>query len=64
MCAPAKRRQTFKSLTETDRTKRVKDARSEAQKEIEEYRGQKEDEFKQFEQEVANRPPDGSATGG
>jgi V-type H+-transporting ATPase subunit G len=36
----------------TDRTKRVKDARSEAQKEIEEYRGQKEVEFKNFEQEV------------
>jgi V-type H+-transporting ATPase subunit G len=30
----------------------VKDARSEAQKEIEEYRSQKENEFKQFEAEV------------
>ena len=35
-----------------DRTKRVKDARSEAQKEIEEYRKQKDDEFKKFESEV------------
>ncbi|KAK8194376.1 hypothetical protein M8818_007566 [Zalaria obscura] len=34
-----------------DRTKRVKDARSEAQKEIEEYRKQKEEEFKKFETE-------------
>ncbi|KIW08939.1 V-type ATPase, G subunit [Verruconis gallopava] len=33
------------------RTKRVKDARSEAQKEIEEYRSTKEKEFKMFEQE-------------
>ncbi|THZ63926.1 hypothetical protein D6C86_02822 [Aureobasidium pullulans] len=31
-----------------DRTKRVKDARSEAQKEIDEYRNKKEEEFKQF----------------
>jgi hypothetical protein len=44
-------------LTLTDRTKRVKDARSEAQKEIEEYRGQKEAEFKNFEQEVGTLPP-------
>jgi hypothetical protein len=35
-----------------DRTKRVKDARSEAQKEIDEYRAQKETEFKTFEKEV------------
>ncbi|KAK0946075.1 hypothetical protein LTR29_002389 [Friedmanniomyces endolithicus] len=35
----------------TDRTKRVKDARSEAQKEIEDYRKQKEDEFQSFEKE-------------
>ncbi|TKA41610.1 hypothetical protein B0A54_06498 [Friedmanniomyces endolithicus] len=34
-----------------DRTKRVKDARSEAQKEIEDYRKQKEDEFQSFEKE-------------
>lgn len=37
-----------------DRTKRVKDARSEAQKEIEEYRNQKEEEFKAFEKQVRN----------
>lgn len=36
----------------TDRTKRIRDAKSEAQKEIEEYRKQKEDEFKKFEAEV------------
>ncbi|GIZ42638.1 hypothetical protein CKM354_000589800 [Cercospora kikuchii] len=36
-------------IVQKDRTKRVKDARSEAQKEIEEYRNQKEEEFKQFE---------------
>jgi hypothetical protein len=30
----------------------VKDARSEAQKEIEEYRKEKEEEFKKFEKEV------------
>lgn len=35
-----------------DRTKRVKDARSEAQKEIEDYRNSKESEFKDFEKEV------------
>jgi len=40
------------SLTTADRTKRVKDARSEAQKEIEEYRKNKEEEFKKFEKEV------------
>ncbi|KAF1988531.1 hypothetical protein K402DRAFT_25566 [Aulographum hederae CBS 113979] len=33
------------------RTKKVKDARSEAQKEIDEYRKSKEDEFKAFEKE-------------
>ncbi|OJD14445.1 V-type ATPase, G subunit [Emergomyces pasteurianus Ep9510] len=33
------------------RTKRVKDARNEAQKEIEEYRQKKEEEFKKFEAE-------------
>lgn len=35
-----------------DRTQKVKDARSEAQKEIEEYKRQKEQEFKRFESEV------------
>lgn len=39
-------------LTRIDRTKRVKDARTEAQKEIEEYRRQKEEEFRKFEAEV------------
>jgi hypothetical protein len=38
----------------TDRTKRIKDARTEAQKEIEEYRKQKEEEFKKFEAEVGS----------
>ena len=41
-----------------DRTKRVKDARSEAQKEIEEYRKQKEEGFKKFESEVCMNPND------
>lgn len=36
----------------TDRTKRIRDAKSEAQKEIEEYRNQKENEYKKFEAEV------------
>ena len=35
-----------------DRSKRVKDAKNEAQKEIEEYRKQKDDEFKEFEKKV------------
>ena len=35
-----------------DRTKRVKDAKSEAQKEIDEYRKQKDEEFKKYEKEV------------
>ena len=35
-----------------DRTKRVKDAKAEAQKEIEEYRKKKQEEYKQFESEV------------
>jgi hypothetical protein len=39
-------------IPSADRTKRVKDAKSEAQKEIEEYRKKKEDEFKKFESEV------------
>ncbi|MCJ1224714.1 hypothetical protein MMC12_001359 [Toensbergia leucococca] len=38
-------------IVQKDRTKRVKDARSEAQKEIEEYRKQKDEEFKKFEKE-------------
>ncbi|KAI9798631.1 MAG: hypothetical protein M1825_005055 [Sarcosagium campestre] len=39
------------ALTVKDRTKRVKDARSEAQKEIEDYRKEKDEEFKKFEAE-------------
>ena len=44
----------FTSLTSTftDRTSRVKDAKSEAQKEIDDYKKQKEEEFKKYEQEV------------
>lgn len=38
---------------DTDRTKRVKDARSEAEKEINEYRDQKEGEFGAFEKKVS-----------
>ena len=37
-----------------DRTKRVKDARNEAQKEIEDYRKEKEDEYQKFEKEVCH----------
>jgi V-type H+-transporting ATPase subunit G len=40
------------ALTYPDRTKRVKDARSEAQKEIEDYRKEKESEYQKFEKEV------------
>lgn len=39
-------------LIVTDRTKRVKEARDEAKKEVEEYRKAKEEEFKKFEAEV------------
>lgn len=35
-----------------DRSKRVKDAKNEAQKEIEDYRKKKDDEFKEFEKKV------------
>lgn len=45
------------NLFHTDRTKRVKDARSEAQKEIEEYRKQKDEEFKKYEKEVLSNSP-------
>ena len=38
---------------DSDRTKRVKDAKNEAQKEIEEYRKKKEEEYKKFESEVS-----------
>lgn len=40
----------------------MKDAKSEAQKEIEEYRNQKEAEFKKFEAEV-RRSPESTPTG-
>lgn len=40
------------SNPDADRTKRIRDAKSEAQKEIEEYKNQKEEEFKKFEAEV------------
>ena len=42
-----------RSDTILDRSKRVKDAKSEAQKEIDEYRQQKEEEFKKYEAEVS-----------
>jgi V-type H+-transporting ATPase subunit G len=35
----------------------VKDARSEAQKEVEEYKKEKEDEYQKFEKEVRHRCP-------
>jgi F0F1-type ATP synthase membrane subunit b/b' len=47
-------------LTYEDRTKRVKDARSEAQKEIEEYKKEKEAEYQKFEKEVCMSLWDGS----
>jgi len=40
----------------TDRTKRVKDARDEAKKEIDSYRKQKDEEFRKFESEVGQHP--------
>ncbi|KAF1993877.1 vacuolar ATPase [Amniculicola lignicola CBS 123094] len=38
-------------IVQKDRTKRVKDARNEAQKEIDDYKKEKEEEFKKFEKE-------------
>ncbi|KAN0081999.1 V-type ATPase [Elaphomyces granulatus] len=38
-------------IVQQDRTKRVKDARTEAQKEIDDYKRQREEEFKKFEAE-------------
>ncbi|OAK97680.1 hypothetical protein IQ06DRAFT_327994 [Phaeosphaeriaceae sp. SRC1lsM3a] len=38
-------------LTHQDRTKRVKDARNEAQKEIEDYKTEKENEYQKFDKE-------------
>lgn len=46
-----------------DRTKRVKDAKSEAQKEIDEYRKQKDEEFKKYEKEVCCRHHNWSVDG-
>lgn len=40
-----------------DRTQKLKDARSEAAKEIEAYKKEKEAEFAKFEQEVSKSPP-------
>lgn len=40
-----------------DRTKRIKEARDEAKKEIDTYRKTKEAEFKKFESEVRLRSP-------
>jgi V-type H+-transporting ATPase subunit G len=40
-------------LIHADRTKRVKEARDEAKKEIDEYKKAKDNEFKKFEAEVA-----------
>lgn len=48
--------ETLTIFSITDRTKRIKEAKAEAQKEIEEYRGQKEEEYKKFEAEVSRRP--------
>jgi hypothetical protein len=39
-------------LTHPDRTKRVKDARNEAQKEIDDYKKEKDNEYQKFESEV------------
>ena len=41
-------------MVQIDRTKRIRDAKAEAQKEIDEYRQQKEEEFRKFEAEVSN----------
>lgn len=50
---------TIKRLTPADRTKRVREARDEAKKEIEAYRANKEAEYKEFEAQVLTltRPP-------
>lgn len=42
----------MKRLTPADRTKRVREARDEAKKEIEAYRANKEAEYKEFEAQV------------
>jgi hypothetical protein len=45
------------ALMVADRTKRVKEARDEAKKEIDAYKKDKDDEFKKFESEVCLAPP-------
>ena len=49
---------TTRHANPSDRTKRVKDAKAEAQKEIDEYRQKKEEEYKKFESEVCASPLD------
>jgi hypothetical protein len=44
----------MKELSGIDRTKRVKEARDEAKKEIEAYRKSKDEEFRKFEAEVCH----------
>lgn len=44
-------------MTHLVRTKRVKEARDEAKKEIADYKANKEDEFKKFEAEVRDTQP-------
>lgn len=52
LCVPLYGPPADRTKTPPDRTQKVKDARSEAQKEIEAYKKQKESEFKKFEAEV------------
>jgi len=52
MYPPPKSPNQTTHLTPEDRTKRVKDARNEAQKEIEDYKTEKENEYQKFEKEV------------
>jgi V-type H+-transporting ATPase subunit G len=44
---------TLETDSQSDRVQKLKDARSEAAKEIEEYKKQKEAEFNAFEKEVS-----------
>lgn len=50
---PALHHMQTRSLT-PDRVQKLKDARTEAAKEIEEYKAQKDAEFKKFESEVSH----------
>jgi len=45
-----------------DRTKKVKEARDEAKKEVDAYRKEKDDEFKKFESEVGFSIKSGSSS--